>query len=231
MPPDEDVWALPDYHPGPSREHLHALGVLALNYAKLQRDMDDLFLLSAERKRVPREWAETYYYALSEDKRSQAIKEMFKDAPPPSGLRSKAEPGAGGGSGPEIAEAIGNLVSVFEWCRDCRNNLLHAESYPVGLAPLPDGAFALTERVRKSSKPVHIVLTLRELRAVVDHVRDSVVQCARIHLFLRYAGQRPDDLPERYRKYARSLPPKLVVPRRMKLALSPKDLRTPNNEP
>ena len=92
--------------------------------------------------------------------------------------------------------------------------------------PLPDHH---PEPSRKHLHALDIVLTLRELPSPTMCATPS--SSVRIHLFLRYAGQRPDDLPERYRKYARSLPPKLVVPRRMKLALSPKDLRTPNNEP
>jgi hypothetical protein len=73
----EDTWPLPDYNPGPTRQHLHALGVLSLTYATLQRNMDDLFLLGAARKQIPPDWTETYYYALSEDRRSQAIKDIF----------------------------------------------------------------------------------------------------------------------------------------------------------
>ena len=51
----------------------------------------------------------------------------------------------------------------------------------------------------------------------------GIVQCAKISLFIRYAG-RQDELPDKYRKYAYSLPPKLIIPRRMKLAEEPEDL-------
>lgn len=205
----EDTWPLPDYNPGPTRQHLHALGVISLTYATLQRNMDDLFLLRAARKQIPPDWTETYYYALSEDRRSQAITDIFKD------------------TDSDVTEAIKNIVDFFDWCRGCRNNLLHAESYPSGLVPFPDGAFALSKRIKKSSTDGYMALTLKELRAIADRMRDGVVQCASIHLFLRYKGQQPAALPERYKKYAESLPSKLTVPRRMALALSPQDLRTP----
>jgi hypothetical protein len=209
MSPDEDKWPLPDYHPGPSQEHLHALGVISLTYATLQHSMDDLFLVRAARKQVPSDWAQTYYYALTEDKRCQAIREIFED------------------TDSAVIEAIKNIVGFFDWCRECRNNLLHAESYPSGLAPFPDGAFALTKRIKKSSKQGYIALTLGQLRAIADHMRDGVVQSARIHLFLGYVGQPRDDLAEKYRNNDKSLPGKLIIPRRMELALSPQDLRTP----
>jgi hypothetical protein len=58
----ENTWPPPDFGIGPP-EHVHAIGVIALTYATLQGVMDGLFLDSANS-----EWAEKYYYMLSEDK-------------------------------------------------------------------------------------------------------------------------------------------------------------------
>jgi hypothetical protein len=44
---DEDKWPLPDYHPEPTPKQLHALGVLSLNFVKLQGNMDELYFLKA----------------------------------------------------------------------------------------------------------------------------------------------------------------------------------------
>jgi hypothetical protein len=44
---DEDKWPLPDYHPEPTPKQLHALGVLSLNFVKLQGNMDELYFLTA----------------------------------------------------------------------------------------------------------------------------------------------------------------------------------------
>jgi hypothetical protein len=106
MSPEEDTWPLPDYQLGPTPQELHALGVLSLNYVKFHGHMDALYFLKA------RAGAETHYYGLTEDKRSLAIKDVYKDADP------------------DVAEAIDNLVCLFDWSRHCRNTLLHAESYP-----------------------------------------------------------------------------------------------------
>jgi hypothetical protein len=92
-PTIEDTWPAPAYDNGPPK-HVHAIGVIALTYATLQSAMDCLFL-----NRTQSEWAEKYYYGLSEDKRSDAIREIFKD------------------DDPSVVAAIGNIVKYFDWCR------------------------------------------------------------------------------------------------------------------
>ena len=83
----------------PAPEAASALGVLSLNYVKFQGHMDALYFLKAPAG------AEAHYYGLTEDKRSSAIKDAYKDADR------------------DVAEAINNLVSPFDWSRHCRNNL------------------------------------------------------------------------------------------------------------
>jgi hypothetical protein len=197
-----NTWPPRDYGIGPP-EHVHAIGVIALTYGTLQGVMDGLFLDSANS-----EWAEKYYYVLSEDNRSRAIKDIYKH------------------HDPGVVEATGNLVEYFDWCRACRNNLLHAESYPPGLVPFPGGALGLTKRLKKGSgEPGYMALTLQELRGVAGRMQDGIEQCARIHLFLRHRGRPPEELDEKYRYYAKSLPPKLPIPKPIALAPSPQDLR------
>jgi hypothetical protein len=199
-PAVEDTWPLPVYDNGPPK-HVHAIGVIALTYATLQSAMDHLFL-----NRARSEWAEKYYYGLSEDKRSEAIKDIFKDD-----------------DDPGVAQAIGNLAEYFDWCRDCRNNILHAERYPSGLLPFPGGALGLAKRSKKGTSG-YMALTLQEFRDVADRMQEGIVQSAKIDLFVRYRD-RPEGLAEQYRAYARSLPLSLSIPKRLALASSPQDLR------
>ena len=181
----EDTWPAPDYDNGPPK-HVHAIGVIALTYSMLQSAMDRLFLNRANSK-----WAEKYYYLLSEEKRSDAIKDIFKD------------------EDPGVVAAIGNLVECFNWSRACRNILLHAESYPSDGVPFPGDALALIKRPKKgSAEPGFMALTLQELRDVADRMRDGIVQCMKMS-FCSYRD-RPEGVPEKYREYARSLPPKLT---------------------
>jgi hypothetical protein len=196
----EDTWPQPVYDPGPPK-HVHAIGVIALTYSTLQDGMDRLFLGKADS-----EWAEKYYYMLSEEKRSEAIREMFKDETP------------------GVVAAIDNLVKYFGWCRTCRNNLLHAQSYPSGLVRFTDGALALIKPLKKgSSKPGYMALTLQDLRDIADRMQEGIVQCVNIHLFLRHRG-RPEEAPKEYRERARSLPPNLPIPKPITLAPSFQDL-------
>jgi hypothetical protein len=194
----EDTWPVYDNE---SPKHVHAIGVIALTYASLQGAMDDLFLT-----RTQSGWAEKYYHGLIEDKRSDAIREAFK------------------GGDPGVVDAIGNLVKYFDWCRDCRNNLLHAESYPSGLVPFPGGALGLIKRSKKgSAKSGYMALTLQELRNVADRMREGIFQAGKIGLFVRYRD-RPEGLNEEYREYARSLPLSLSIPKPIALTSSPLDL-------
>ena len=204
MTETEDAWPLPDYDNGPPK-HVHAIGVIALTYATLQSAMDRLFLNRAKSK-----WAEKYYYLLNEEKRSDAIKEVFKN------------------DGPGVVDAVGNvgnIVTYFDWCRACRNILLHAESYPSDGVPFPGDALALIKQLKKkgATEPGYTLQTLQELRDVADRMRDGIVQCAKIDLFVRYQG-RAETLPDKYREHPRSLPPNLPVPKPIALAPSPRDL-------
>lgn len=204
MSSTEDTWPAPVYDSGPPK-HVHAIGVIALTYATLQDSMDRLFLTKAQS-----EWAEKYYYLLSEDNRSDAVKKIFKD------------------DGTDVVEAIGNLVEYFDWSRACRNILLHAESYPSGLVPFPDGALGLSKRSKKgSTERGYTALTLLQLRGVADRIQEGIVQCAKIGLFVRYRA-RPEELPEKYQEFARFLPPKLPIPKPIALAQSPQDLWRPS---
>ena len=204
MSAPEDTWPAPVYD-NRAPKHVHAIGVVALAYATLQSGMDRLFL-----NRAQSEWAEKYYYLLSEDNRSGAIKEIFKD------------------DTPDVVEAVGNIVKYFDWSRACRNSLLHAESYPTGLVPFPDGALGLTKRLKKGSGgPGYMALTLQDLRGVADRIRDGTIQCAKIDLFVRYRD-RLEELPEKYREHARWLPPKLSIPKPIALVASPQTFGGPS---
>jgi hypothetical protein len=70
-------WPLPRYDPGP-KDHLHALGVIAITFASLQANLDILYFNCANRGKLPRKLAELYYFSLDEQKRIEAIKTIFR---------------------------------------------------------------------------------------------------------------------------------------------------------
>jgi hypothetical protein len=86
----------------------------------------------------------------------------------------------------------------------------------------------LSKRSKKgSTERGYTALTLLNLRGVADRIQEGIVQCAKIGLFVRYRA-RPEELPEKYREFARFLPPKLPIPKPIALAQSPQDLWRPS---
>jgi hypothetical protein len=201
---EEDTWPLPDYNPGP-RDHVHALGVIALQFASFERSVDFLYLHRTGREKLPDELVHLYYFSLSEDKRIDAIKAIFNAFETDTSIKS----------------AVFNLLEYFEWCRNCRNQLLHAELHPTTFSRLT-GALHLTKRVSKqSAKSGYLRLSLSEMRIIADRMRQGVKQAAEIHIFLRYRGRPKETLPTEYQAFVEELPGKLVVPRKLELALIP----------
>jgi hypothetical protein len=164
VPVIEEAW--PPYGSG-SPKHVHAIGVIALTYATLQGAIDRLFLNKAQS-----EWAEKFYYGLSEDKRSDEIKNIFKN------------------DDPSVFVAIANVVKYLDWCRACRNMLLHAESYPPGLSSFPRLRFradlAIEEKVRVWLHGVDVAGNARRCRSHAS----GFEQAAEIDLLFAIGGSR-----------------------------------------
>jgi hypothetical protein len=53
MSESEDTWPKPQYNAGGAK-HLHAIGVISMNYNAFERSLHRLFLFHLERKKVPR---------------------------------------------------------------------------------------------------------------------------------------------------------------------------------
>jgi hypothetical protein len=202
MADPDDNWPQ-NYDPG-SHLQLHALGVIAITYANFQASVDALFLDRAAKENMPAELARRYYFTLSEDKRIEAIKWIFKTC-------EKDE---------RILDAISNLREYFQWCQKSRNNLLNAERYPPGLGGIKGTLYLVKRASKLSSEFAYIKLTLDELREIADCIRTGVVHCAEIHIYLRYRGQ-PETIPSEYQDFANSLPQELSVPPDLELAPSP----------
>jgi len=116
MVESEDTWPMPEYNPG-SPKHLHALGVIAIQFASLERSIDILYLNKALNQKLPQDLVELYYFTINEEKRIEAVRSVFK----------KYE------KNPLVKNLVENLLEYFQWCRNCRNQILHAERYPPAL--------------------------------------------------------------------------------------------------
>jgi hypothetical protein len=205
MAESEDTWPMPKYNPGQPK-HLHALGVIAVQFAQLERSVESLYHAEAWRKKLPDELIDLYFYSLNEEKRIEAIRIIY----------------SGHTRHPHVIESVGNLLDYFNWCRDCRNKILHAERYPAAFGGNPERLY-LTKRIgKRNPKPGYMQFTLPRLRFIADKMRDGVVQSATIDIRLRYLDEPLSKIRQPYLNILREpWPQRLLVPPRLKLRPSP----------
>ena len=201
----KDTWPLPKYNPG-SPKHLHALGVIAVTYAGFQRSIDNLYAFHPRQQKLPDELINLYYFSLSEEKRTEAIRKVFDTYEKNDAVKT----------------AIKNVLDYFLWCKNARDQILHAERYPASFGGDPDTLY-LTKRVGKQSpKSGHIAFKLDELRAIADKMRDGIVQCATIHIHLRVRDVPIEKIEPSLRAYKHEpLPQILHMPPFLKLTEAP----------
>jgi hypothetical protein len=197
---DEPHWPLPHYDPGPP-DHLHAIGVIALTFGAFQANVESLYFHFA-RKRLSQEMAEYFWDNLNEDKRITAARKLFEEH-----------------DDKEVRDYGDNLLDYFNWCRNCRNQLLHSERYPAGLFRIPD-TLHLIKAGGKKSKNRYMKLKLSTLRMIAEKTREGVIQCASFHLNLRFRGVPEAQVPETYKPY-RTLPELLKIPKYLELTERP----------
>ena len=205
MAESEDRWPLPKYNPG-DRKHLHALGVIAITFATLERSLDLHFLGMAKRKKMPKKLSLLYYFNLNEEKRIEATRSIFEEYE-----KDK-----------KVRELMDNLLDYFKWCRDCRNQLLHAEQYPTSIGADPAFLY-LTKRIGKqSARSGYLKINLERLRFIADKMREGIVRSAEMHIHFRYRDLPREKIPEMYRPYVYDPFPEILhVPKTLKLSPRP----------
>lgn len=205
MSDTEDTWPLPQYNPG-SRLHLHALGVISVTFVALERSMNEHYINCAVRAGMPIDLVDKYYLHLNEDSRMQAIRDIFK-------VHEKEK---------EVTALIDNLVSYFNWCRNCRNHILHSELYPPAFGGEKDTLYLIKKASKKSTKSGYMKFKLIALRGIADKIRYGVVQSAEIHIYLRYRDVPSHKVRKSLRAYVHDpLPGKLRIPRSLELSQNP----------
>jgi hypothetical protein len=182
-PASEDDW--PGYYGRDYRKHLHALGVVAISFATFQASLDTLYLRRAELLGLPEDFAKLCYYSLNDDKRLVVLKSIFSE------------------ESPRIISRIDNIVEFFQWCKDCRNNLLHAEPYPPGPSAIPHRLYLKKKVSRASAKDAYIKLSLQSVRLIADLIRSGSVQADHILLHLQYRDTPRESLPPSMRGLSR----------------------------
>lgn len=207
-----DMWPEPHYNAG-GRKHLHALGVIAVTYRAFQRNMDDIYKFYLRKQKVPDALMNAYYFSLDEGNRVSVLKGVCKEYE----------------TDPKIFALVENLAEYFYWCKNCRDELVHAEQYPALFGGASD-TITLTKRIGKTDpKTGYVALSLQRIRGIADKIETGKQQCVTVRIYLRWRG-----IPAGERRHSplrfhmpESLPEILRVPKPLKLSLSPPDFPLP----
>jgi hypothetical protein len=167
--------------------------------------VDELYQYHPRVQKLPDKLIDLYYFTLSEEKRIVAIREVFQIYE----------------ENPAMQKCVDNLLDYFQWARNTRNQLLHAENYPASFGGKPDTLY-LTKRIAKQSpKSGHMKFGLQQLRTIADQVRAGIVQSAEINIHLRFRNAPADRVPKAALEVLEALPSELFVPATLELTPRP----------
>ncbi len=193
------------YNPGPP-EYLHAIGVISINIGSFEDTLDRLYFERTGLDGIPLAALEYRFYRQDEGKRLRKIRDYV----------GKNETNI------NAVKLIHNLIQYFQWCRDCRNHLLHASLYPSGLGGRR-GYISLVKRISKVSEELgYIHLSLEILRDIADKIRLGTIHCINIRFYPLYRGKSVDQIPIQRRPFVpKVLPRKLTIPPTLSLTDHP----------
>ena len=153
----------PSYHKG-RRDHLHALGVIALSYSAFERGLISIYAHHCAQQNMPYELVQLYYSSLNEKSQLKAIRTIF--------TTYEKEPAA--------LEFVSSLVDYFNWCSDARNTLLHSELYPTLFGGDADKLYLIKPQSKREPASSYMWLTVEELRGIADKIEHGKRECAGI---------------------------------------------------
>ena len=166
---DEDTWPLPRYNPG-SRNHLHALVVISITFANLQASIDSLYRQRGWIAGIQHEQPEADYFRLTEEDRVKATNELVRKLD----------------NDLVFVRAVENVLDYYNWCRDCRNIIIHSEQYPPAFGGKQDELYMVKWTKAPPRKAQYARFTVARLRSIADHIRAGVVQSAEINIYMRF---------------------------------------------
>lgn len=191
---EQDNWPLPDY-PTAGAKHVHAMGVISLNYNNLEFALFRLFGHHLERNDVPIATAWTLYSQLQESRRPQALRSIFRTSESDEIVRTHVD----------------HAIDVFNICKDNRNWLFHSRmSYE------PTGEMTLTKTVKEDWNSINVIdVSLTEMRRVADDIFGCWDYAYEIWAYLQKRDFN-DKIPEFFRATSRTvLPAKPDMPQKI----------------
>jgi hypothetical protein len=206
-----DKW--PSYHSG-RRDHLHALGVIAVSYSAFERALISIYADHCAQQRMPFELVQLYYSSLNEKTQLKAIRTVSDTY--------EKEPAA-------IA-FVTSLIDYFNWCSDTRNKLLHSEIYPTLFGGDEDKLYLIKPQSKREASSTYMWLTVEELRDIADKIEHGKRECAGFLIYLRCRDIPADQLPVGYRAMlSEPIPPPLTIPPELKLSPHPEHGALPDH--
>jgi len=173
--------------------------------------MQDLAAEKATEAGVWSDLARQWYMRIAEDQRAKTLVRLFEE-------RELDD---------HLIRTVKNLVDYFEWCRGCRNTLMHAEHYPGGLFS-DDEVLSLTKPFERgdprsrSGDMGYLHMDLTTLRGIADRMRAGVVQAATIDIHLRCRNRPIGKVPAHLRPFVgEALPAMLDIPPKVELQQLP----------
>jgi len=218
MSDTDDKWPLPDYNPGPPK-HLHAIGVISMNYNAYERAIYSLYTFHLYRKDVPAQIIEHYFFNLSERLQLDAIRQVFLGYE-----RSK-----------KVLAVLESNLKYFDWCWHVRNSVLHSYRHQ-SLIGDPEGSDSIQlvkRRGKKSAAMGYKRFTLKDLRQFADQIREGQIHCLLLYIHLRQRGRPQSKWTDPLRRHGpQPLPGILVTPEYLTLEDHPSDpIPRPQREP
>jgi hypothetical protein len=204
---EDDTWPLPHYNPG-SRGHLHALGVISITFANFQASIDSHYWQCAAFVGQSLDQAESEFFKLSEEGRIKATKVLIRRLD----------------TDVELIKSVDNVLDFYNWCRKCRNIIVHSERYPPAFGGKEDELHMIKwtrPSLRKPSEPQYVKFTVSQLRGIADNFRVGVKQSAELHMHIRYRGAPIEKVPDLYKPYASKPPRPLKIPHALKTSNRP----------
>lgn len=183
MPDTDDNW--PHDYSAKLRCHIHAIGVISLRFSQFEAALHDLFNRLASETNEDFDGVNQAFIKLNEEKRAKAIRkaaaEFERDI--------------------SISAHVNNVMDYFEWCRECRNQILHSEQYPKGIGGKKDVLYLTKRRSKQSIDQVYGRLTVRKLRYIADRIERGIWLSAEIRIKITYGGLPLDKVPRAAREY------------------------------
>jgi hypothetical protein len=161
--PREDQWPLYPIGPDP---HMHALGVIAINFNLFEASLFGLFSFVLQKAGFSEEGSSALFRRLNNEQRLDVIKFGFQEGE----YEDEGDPD------PNVRDAIAHLIKYWAACFENRNHLMHARLRRIRLL----GELFETDRLHleKSTKKgwlqVSLMnLSLKDLRRIADEMHDG----------------------------------------------------------